>query len=365
MLKVLHIYKTANPLSYGGVETIIENLSAKLKEQDVQSDILCIGEKNSIEKYDNKTIYTFKKTFELSSCPFSLSLLVNFKKIIKKYDILHYHYPWPFADLLHLLFARNKKSIVTYHSDIVKQKFLMKLYSPIEKFFLKSVNLIVATSPQYAENSKNLEKFKNKAEVIPLGIKALKIEDETPIDFSIPDKFFCFIGVLRYYKGLHLAIRALQGTSHKLLIIGDGPEGEKLIILAKKLAVDSQVSFLGKLPEGQKIHILKKSSGLILPSHLRSEAFGTVLLEAASLGKPLISCKIGTGTEFVNISGETGCCVAPDPKDLRKAMDIVSKGEFNKLAGANAKKRFEKLFTIDIMAKKYLKLYKKLCSLPY
>ena len=69
-----------------------------------------------------------KQSFSISNNVFSLSLLKNFGNIYKTYDLIHLHYPYPFADFVILFFAilnkRKIKLILTYHSDIVKQKFL-------------------------------------------------------------------------------------------------------------------------------------------------------------------------------------------------------------------------------------------------
>lgn len=362
-IKILHIYKTATPFSYGGVESVIYNLTENLNNKEISSDVVCTSNKGEEIRFNNTRIIAFNKSFEVSSCPFSFKMLFNLKKVIKNYDIIHYHYPWPFADIIHLIFTQNKKTIVTYHSDIVKQKLLNFFYKPLEYFFLKTVDKIIATSPQYYQISPNLQKFANKVAVIPLGIKSLsEVSGIGNLQKVLPAKYFVFIGVLRYYKGLHLAFEAIQNTNIQLVIIGNGPLKKNLINLARKLKIENNVKFMGKLQEEEKIYILQNSQGLILPSHLKSEAFGVALLEAASLGKPLISCKINTGTEYANIHNKTGYCVPPIPTELKKALKNLSNDEVAKKFGENAKKRFENNFRIDIISQKYLQIYKQLCS---
>ena len=73
-----------------------------------------------------------------------------------------------------------------------------------------------------------------------------------------------------------------------------------------------------------KIALLHLCYGFIFPSHLRSEAFGISLLEAATVGRPMISCEIGTGTTFVNAANETGLVINPgSPLALREAMQYL------------------------------------------
>ena len=66
---------------------------------------------------------------------------------------------------------------------------------------------------------------------------------------------------------------------------------------------------------------LISSLALVLPSHLRAEAFGVALVEACRAGKPMITCELGTGTSFVNRNGVTGVVVPPaDSARLAVAM---------------------------------------------
>jgi O-antigen biosynthesis rhamnosyltransferase len=103
---------------------------------------------------DGYELFTAKRNFELASNGFSLQSIQLYKKLASKADLIHYHFPWPFADLIHLLLAPPKKTtVLTYHSDIIRQKFLLKLYRPLQYQFLKSVDHIVATSPNYLKTS--------------------------------------------------------------------------------------------------------------------------------------------------------------------------------------------------------------------
>ena len=104
----------------------------------------------------------------------------------------------------------------------------------------------------------------------------------------------------------------------------------------------------------------------VFPSHLRSEAFGISLLEAAMYGKPLISCEIGTGTTYINIDKETGIVVPPsDPAAFRRAMDYLwNNPEEAAAMGRCAEARYWKIFTAKNMAQSYVSLYEKLLDIP-
>lgn len=124
------------------------------------------------------------------------------------------------------------------------------------------------------------------------------------------------------------------------------------------------VDFLGFVKDEDKLALLRLCYGFIFPYHLRSEAFGISLLEAAVHGKPMISCEIGTGTTFVNSANETGLVINPgSPKELREAMQfLLDNPEVATTMGKNAKKRSLELFHANQQAKSYYDLYQQLLN---
>ncbi len=110
------------------------------------------------------------------------------------------------------------------------------------------------------------------------------------------EKFFLFVGNLRYYKGLHVLLDALEGTPFRAVLSGPAHEQE-LRRQAARLNL-TQVDFVGPVGDEDKVALLTLCRALTFPSHLRSEAFGISLLEGAMFGKPMISTEIGTGTSY-------------------------------------------------------------------
>ena len=110
--------------------------------------------------------------------------------------------------------------------------------------------------------------------------------------------------------------------------------------------------------------MLNLCTGFIFPSHLRSEAFGIALLEAALFGKPMISCEIGTGTSFVNKDKITGLVVKPNsPIELRNAMQYLLDNEkVSENMGKQAMGRAKEMFNLKDSALSYLEVYQNLIS---
>lgn len=367
MIKVLHCYKTYYPDTFGGIEQVIYQLSEGKGSENISSTVYTHTPNKSDESMlEHHYCVRTKTMFEVASTPFSFESFSKFRSLAEQADIIHYHYPYPFMDVLHFSLRDRKPSIVSYHSDIVKQKLLLKLYSPLMNRFLNSVDRIVAASPNYVESSPVLQKFKGKVEVIPYGLNKdfYKNEDHSVLDkwsARFPGGFFLFIGTFRYYKGLHILIDAAKKSDYPIVIVGAGPIEEELKDQAKKLNIQN-IHFLGALADVDKSALLELCTCLVFPSHLRSEAFGISLLEGALYSKPLISSEIGTGTTYINIDGVTGLVVPPsDSAALRKAMDDIWFNPQKALSfGKAAHARFEKLFTAEKMIESYTALYKSL-----
>lgn len=370
MIKVLHCYKTYYPDTFGGIEQVIYQLAEGGVKENIQSTVFTHSPDfdDAISMLDHHTIHRVKTLLEFASTPLSLIAIAEFKKLAAQADIIHYHFPYPFMDLMHFAANIKKPSVVSYHSDIVKQKSLLKLYTPLMNRFLKSVNTIVAASPNYVESSPILQQYKDKVQVIPYGLDKCfyKNEDDNVINkwkSLFPEGFFLFIGTFRYYKGLHILIEAAQDSTYPIVVVGAGPIETELKAQAAHLGV-TNLHFLGALEDIDKSALLQLCSCLVFPSHLRSEAFGISLLEGALYAKPLISSEIGTGTTYINIDRSTGLVVPPsNPRALRAAMDEIWNNPMQaEILGKAALERFETLFTADKMVDSYTKLYKSLLN---
>ena len=369
-MKVLHVYKTSICQSFGGVEKFIDTLCSAGQSLGVVNSVLTLdpSPNNGPILLNGYSIHQSRQNLYLASTGFSVSAFSKFKRLSNDADIIHYHFPNPFADMLHVACRPKKPSIVTYHSDIIKQKHLLHIYRPLKQRFLNSVDHIVSTSPNYFVTSKILQQHADKVSVIPIGIdpKAYKKIDSERLDFwrsRLSKPFFLFVGAMRYYKGLHIALEAIAGTEIQIAIAGINGIEKDLKAHAAALKLKN-VDFLGLVNDEDKIALLNLCYGFIFPSHLRSEAFGISLLEAAMVGKPMISCEIGTGTTFVNSANETGLVINPgSPRELREAMQfLLDNPKVAANMGKNAKKRSLKLFTVDQQAKSYYDLYEQLLN---
>ena len=132
-MHVLQCYKTALPLSMGGAEQVMHHLAQGILSHGFESTVMTFAPQKHIEEfeYQGYRVVVVPSDVEYASTPISMKGLGKFKELSDKADIVHYHYPYPWMDIMHLCARHAKRSVVTYHSDIVKQKYLSKLFPKI------------------------------------------------------------------------------------------------------------------------------------------------------------------------------------------------------------------------------------------
>lgn len=370
-MRILHFYKTYYPDTVGGTEQVINQLARASLPLGIQTDVLSLSQTCNppMIEIDGHRAHRAKQTFQMASTGFSLEAFSRFKALAKQADLVHYHYPWPFMDLVHFATRVNIPTVVTYHSDIIRQKNLLKLYNPLKNRFLSRVDSIVATSENYLNSSPVLQQFRDKTTVIPIGIDSATYPKPSPQLLTrwrerFGSRFFLFVGMLRYYKGLHILLDALKDTVYPVVIVGSGPLEAELKAQAAQLGLEN-IHFTGILPNEDKAALLALCYAVVFPSHLRSEAFGISLLEGAMYGKPMISCEIGTGTSFINIDNQTGLVVKPgDAIAFKEAMQLLWNNPLVANAmGIEAERRYSAIFTADQMAASYAELYKNILTI--
>lgn len=370
-MRVTHCYRTYFPDPPGGLQEAIRQICLATTQLGVKNTVFCLSPKPEPREIIRPECRVVRRRswYSPSSCDLGgWDAYSEFLELAKHSDILHYQFPWPFVDVMHLFAKPKIPAVLTYHSDIVRQKWLGAMYGPLMWKMLSSMRCIVATSPAYLNTSSVLShpSIRDRVRVIPLGIdeNSYPSEGDDSIFFRLgisEEPYFLFLGVLRYYKGLLTLVQAAAKVRARIVIAGSGPQSQELKSMADQLNVNS-IIFAGQVSEAEKVSLLKRCYALVLPSHLRSEAFGMVLVEAAMFGRPLISCEIGTGTSYVNMHEETGFVVPPEqPASLAAAMQMLLQDEtLANQMGLAARNRYEKLFSGNALGQAYTSLYKEL-----
>lgn len=373
-ISVLHTYRTYFPDPPGGLQEAIRQIATTTKEYGVDNTIFTLSpnpDPSVLFRPEGKVVRS-RSWISPASCDLgALNAFSTFSQLASQSDVLHYFYPWPFFDILNAIVRPEQPKVLTYISDIVRQRFLGTAYSPLMWKTLKEMKVVVANSPSYARTSSVLSHpdVRDKVRVIPLGIEESSYSKKgdssifSRLGISKNEPYFLFVGVLRYYKGLHFLVSAAKFLDAKVIIAGSGPEEVNLRRLALEIGAKNVV-FAGQISDAEKVSLIQDCRALVLPSHLRSEAFGMVLVEAAMFGRPLISCEIGTGTSYVNSHEESGIVVKPGiAESLFDAMNILLKdNHLNSTMGGAARARYERLFSGPALGRSYAALFHEVLS---
>lgn len=347
-MRVLHIGKFYPPFA-GGMENFLADLLPALQQQGVTAAALihdspaplsAPAKDETAKDEKGVTIYRAPCYGRLLYAPISPAFPLWLHRAIRDFrpDLLHLHLPNTSAFWALLLpAARRLPWVVHWHADVVASAIDRRLalayrfYRPFEQRLLAASAAIIATSPPYLEASATLAPWRERCQMIPLGLDPTRIanpdpaarERATALWGETPTLRVLAIGRLTYYKGHDILIQAAaQLSDSRILIVGTGEQRQRLETLIDALQLHERVRLPGFQPEADLNALLASCDVLCLPSLERTEAFGLVLLEAMRFGKPVIVSDIpGSGPGWVTQQAGHGLCVAPgDPQALAAAL---------------------------------------------
>jgi len=360
-LRVLQVGKFYPPHK-GGMETYLRDLCERLGAR-VETEVVVAndGRADEEELVGGVRVARAGTLLNLGAAP----VCPGMARRIRESDarLVHLHFPHPTGILSYLASGHRGPLVVTYHSDIVRQKIMGRAFRPVLYRFLARASRIIATSPDYVESSPVLRDFIAKCRVIPLGIAAEKFEngddDEATLRVRAQHgpRIVLGVGRLIYYKGFEHLIRAMRTVDSTLLIIGEGPLRADLERVRDSLGLGERVRFLGEVADAAPY--FRAADVFALPSVARSEAFGIVQLEAMAAGVPVVNTRLASGVPFVSPDGVTGLTVAPaDPEALAAALNrLLGDDSLRARLGEAGRRRVRTDFTADLMAERTMRLY--------
>ena len=368
--KVLQLGKFYPP-DVGGIERVMQDICDGINARGLVCDVLCSSSSYnfSYEILDSRArIYRTKSFGKLASTSITPQMIFTLQKLIQAYDIIHLHLPDPMANLaLFLSDIREKIIILHWHSDIIKQKHLLKLYSPLQSWLLQRAHSIIATSPKYALESAFLQPYRDKCVSIPIGIDDIapsSLEStlpQRPAQSKKGEKRIIFaLGRLAQNKGFTYLVQSAQylPDEYEIHIGGDGALHSKLETLINEHKLSHKVKLLGRVTRDKLARHYQQCHIFVLPSI--QESYGVVLLEAMSFGKPIISTKLSpSGSDYVNAHNVSGLVVPPqNPAAIAQAISEIER-DYERFS-RDARARFLQLFTSEKMLDSIYELY---CSL--
>jgi phosphatidyl-myo-inositol alpha-mannosyltransferase len=355
-----------NVSSNGGVKEIVRDLRTglKLRGHDVRiltpqprdvsnvdmTDTIFLGNGADF-KSPMKTTPTFSVSVDTDSIDHVLEQ--------EQFDVLHFHEPWVPVLSRQILTRSKAVNIATFHAAIpetIMSRTIVRVVTPYTVPILKYLHEYTAVSESAASYIRSLTD--DPVQIIPNGIDLQRYtwKDRSPAN----TKTVLFVGRLEARKGVKWLLRAfklleMSDASVCLKIVGNGPDREKLELLAEDLDL-KKVEFLGFVSEAEKMQLLQSCDLFVSPA-LYGESFGLVLLEAMASGALVVA---GNNSGYEDVMADIGQLSIINPRDdaefARRMSVMLNEAKVQKLWRDWAKK-YVKEFNYPKIIDAYEKLY--------
>ena len=336
-MKILHVLDHSIPLHSGYTfrTCSILNEQAKLGwETSHVTSIKHINPQSDEEVHDNLKFYRTKnQNGFLSKLPILNQLYVirtlqkRLTEVIKqeKPDIIHAHSPC--LNGIAAINAAKKFSIpVVYemraswedaaveHGTTTEGSLRYRLTRALETFVFKNADGITTICNGLKKDIASRSIGETPIQVIPNAVNAEEFESSDAIDENLRDKFNLgnsyivgFIGSFYAYEGLDLFVQAMHKLRNselniKGLLVGGGPEDEKLRQLVKQLNLEDRIIFTGRVPHAQVDAYYDLIDVLVyprVPARLTDIVTPLKPLEAMAMGKVFVASNVGGHVELV------------------------------------------------------------------
>ena len=362
------------PPVVGGIEAHVRDLSEALVAAGHQVRVVCSNtESRHVEETINGVeVIRVPRFIEKAATPIARRYASVLEHEARQSDITHFHFPYPWGEFFWTRGSVSKKVpyVVTYHTDIVRQKKALALYRPFLARFLDRASLIMASSPQLIEYSPYLSPRKESCRQVDFGLRLDHIADNTAAiqrgrelraSLASTRPVVLFTGRLVYYKGVDVLVDAMPSVEAEFVVIGSGPLEEEMRARADMLGVSERLHMLGHVSDEDLAAWYHAADVFVLPSVETSEAFGLVQIEAQAAGTPVVSTLLKSGVPYANLDGVTGFSVEVGSAEaLAEGVNrILDDPELALRLSAQAKERALTQFSIPRMVENVVKVYEE------
>lgn len=313
------------------------------------------------------------------------SYWIGKKRLEKNYDFIFCESPPLFLGISAYLLCKNKKSKLIFNvSDLwpesaeklglVTNKFFLNLATILEEFLYKKSILITGQTQGIVKNINS--RFSNKKVYwLPNGVDLSfynpdAIESDWRMDnrFNENDLLLLYAGIIGYAQGLDVILNAAKKTilqpEIKYLILGSGPEKERLLKLKETLALDN-VFFLDLVTKSEMPAIVKSIDIALIPLKKLDLFLGAIpskIFENSAMKKPLLLGVDGEAKELFINQGETGLFFEPEnDKELAEKIIYLNAHRDKLLSfGENGRNYVEKHFNRNKIAHDFYDILLKL-----
>lgn len=306
--------------------------------------------------------------------PYELALASKMVNVVKyeKLDLLHVHYAIPHASAAYMARQILRTQgieipfITTLHGTDITLVGQNASYEPVVTFSINESDGVTAVSDDLRRDTYKHFDIKREIEVIPNFIDLQRFKKQKKDHFKkaicpAGEKLIVHTSNFRKVKRIEDIVQVFKRVREvmpvKLLLVGDGPERERIENLCRELEVCEDVRFLGKLDAVEEV--LSVADLFIMPS--QQESFGLAALEAMACEVPVISSNAG-GLPELNVQGKTGFMSnVGDIEDMTRNAIFVLHDENLPIFKANALARARE-FELSNILPLYERYYEKVLA---
>jgi N-acetyl-alpha-D-glucosaminyl L-malate synthase BshA len=284
-------------------------------------------------------------------------------------DLLHVHYAIPHASAAFMAKQILKEQniyipvVTTLHGTDITLVGKDPSYAPVVTFSINKSDGVTAVSEDLKKSTFDHFDIKTEIEVIPNFIDLERFKKQKKEHFKLAicphgEKLMVHTSNFRKVKRVEDVIKVFYEVRKiipvKLLLVGDGPERDKMERLCRELGTCIDIRFLGKLDLVEEV--LSVSDLFMMPSE--KESFGLAALEAMACEVPILSSNAG-GIPELNIDGYSGfvCEIGDIETMTQKALEILDDRNLDRFK-ENALKR-AKEFDVSKILPLYVAFYQK------
>lgn len=329
----------------GGVEIYTLNIARRLKALGWAVVIVTSRASDGKEAEDVEGMRTYRlsTSFKASNTPIGFGWRREMKRIFKAEHphVINAHTPVPYMADMAQRASGSIPFILTYHNDLEKDFWPVQIGVKLLHFTLMRATLrrstgIIATSEYYIHESRYLQEYAPKIDIVPPGVDTSRFNPDVQVCSQLRNRYggqriILFVGSLnknQKYKGLDILIRAFALThvafpETKLVVVGSGDGIDEYISLAGDVGIAKAVEFAGHVNHDSLAQYYKLATVFVMPSTSRTEGFGMVYMEASAVGVPVVGSRVG-GVPYAIKNNETGLLVEPKDLDsLHKALRAI------------------------------------------
>jgi N-acetyl-alpha-D-glucosaminyl L-malate synthase BshA len=351
--------------TFGGSGVVATELGKELAARGNEIHFITYSQPYRLNYFNENIFYheVEMKSYPLFEFPpYEILLASKMVDVVKheKLELIHVHYAIPHASAAFMAREILKKDginipiITTLHGTDITLVGNDPSFAPVVAFCINESNGVTAVSADLKKDTLSQFKITNDIRVIPNFIDLKRFQKLKKDHFKTAicpngEKLIVHTSNFRKVKRVEDVIyvfdKIRKKVAAKLLLVGDGPERQKMEAICREIGACDDIRFLGKLDAVEEV--LSVADLFIMPSE--KESFGLAALEAMACEVPIISTNAG-GLPELNIQGETGfLSKVGDIDDMAKnALHILNEDHLKKFK-KNALKRAKEFDATNII----------------